>query len=72
MNGHSSRDGYGFVLSIAAVVERIGPKRVPIRVAQRCAGGWTRHYRWVAPEALSPRLQTVPAVDDSDPEEDRA
>lgn len=68
----SARGGYAFIQSIAAVVERIGPKRIQIRVAQRCAGVWQMQYRWVEPEALRPRHQTVPAVDEIVAEEEKA
>lgn len=69
----SARGGYGFVQQIAGVVLRIGPKRVRIRVALRCAGrGWQPQYRWVSPDTLRPRHQPVPAVDDVATEEEIA
>jgi len=65
------RGGYAFVQSIAAVVDRIGPRRVRIRVAMRCPGqDWQIRHRWVQPQSLRPRQNTVAVVDNEITEED--
>lgn len=56
--------GYGFSVPIAAVVRKIGAKRIQIRVAQRIAGVWQSKTRWVEAGSLTPRKSHVPEVDE--------
>lgn len=60
----STSRGYGFAVLIAAVVLKIGEKRMQIRVAQRVAGVWQSETRWVEAGSLSPRKSHVPEVDE--------
>src|SRR5690606_31821689 len=39
---HRQRGGYGYLVPVAGVVERVGPRRVQIRVAQQVRPGWWR------------------------------
>jgi len=59
----SIRGGYGFITPIAAVVLKIGPKRIQVRVAQRIAGAWQTKACWVEADSLKPRVAHVPEVD---------
>jgi hypothetical protein len=58
---YEARGGYGYVSSVAAVVSRIGPKRVEIRVASHSRDKWVVMTRCVQPERLTPRI--APADD---------
>ena len=61
---HRQRGGYGYLVPVAGVVERVGPRRVQIRVAQQVRPGWWRQVvRWVDPSRLTPREKYVPEVD---------
>lgn len=59
----SARGGYGFVTPIAAVVLKIGQKRIQVRIAQRIDGAWHTKARWVDADSLKPRVSHVPEVD---------
>src|SRR5690606_25227294 len=62
---YEQRGGWGYVIHVAAVVVRIGPKRVLIRAASRRIGGeWRIVERWVRPDRLRPRDEYVPVVDE--------
>ncbi len=50
----SSRGGYGFITPIAAVVLKIGPKRIQVRIAQRIAGAWQTKACLVEADSLNP------------------
>jgi hypothetical protein len=58
---YEARGGYGYVSSVAAVVSRVGSKRVEIRIASRSRDQWVVMTRWVQPERLTPR--NAPAGD---------
>lgn len=60
---HEPRGGYGYTMNVAAVVVKIGPKRVQIRAARRVNGVWVQQTRWVSSERLSLRVEVVPEVD---------
>jgi hypothetical protein len=60
---YESRGGYGYTQIVAAVVVKIGPKRIQVRSAQRDGEAWRQVLRWVNPESLSPREKVVPEVD---------
>ncbi len=60
---YAPRGGYGYTMNVAAVVVKIGPKRVQIRAARRVNGVWVQQTRWVSKERLSSRAEVVPEVD---------
>lgn len=60
---HEPRGGYGYSVSVAAIVVKVGPKRVQVRVAQRVNGVWQQTTRWVDKERLSIRTNVVAEVD---------
>lgn len=60
---HEPRGGYGYSMNVAAVVVKIGPKRIQVRAAKRVNGEWHQVMRWVEVERLSPRSEAVPEVD---------
>lgn len=50
------RGGYGYAITVAAVVERVGSSHVTIRVARRVFGGeWKIETKCVQPRFLSRR-----------------
>jgi len=55
--------GYSYVTQVAAVVLKVGAKRIQIRTAQRFAGEWETQSRWVEAKNLTPRASHVPEVD---------
>jgi hypothetical protein len=61
------RGGWGYAVSIAAVVERIGPVMVQVRIAVRhpLTRCWHTEFRWVPPAHLSLRTVRVPQVDEA-------
>src|SRR5690606_32892205 len=62
---YEQRGGWGYVIPVAAVVVRVGPKRVLIRAASRRIGGeWRIVERWVRPDRLRSRDEYVPVVDE--------
>ena len=62
---YEQRGGWGYVIPVAAVVVRVGPRRVLIRAASRRIGGeWRIVERWVRPGRLRPRDEYVPVVDE--------
>jgi len=66
VNWLRSTGGWGFVTPVAAVVLKIGSKRVKVRVAVAQRGGtWQVTERWVDPSSLKPRVKHVPEVDES-------
>lgn len=60
---HEPRGGYGYLVSVAAVVVRVGPKRIQVRVAQRVNGEWQQATCWVDKKRLSARTIVVAEVD---------
>lgn len=60
----SSSRGYGYQPSIAAIVHRLGDKRVQIEVARKppYEKQWVRELKWVDPLALRPRHGPVSAL----------
>lgn len=72
---YCARGGYGYITPVAAVILKIGPKRVQVRVAQRIAGTWHTKTVWVEADSLKPRVSQVPEVDEdpnAKPSEDDA
>lgn len=62
---YEQRGGWGYTIPVAAVVVRVGPKRVLIRAARRTFGSdWQLVERWVRPGRLRPRDEYVPVVDE--------
>lgn len=62
---YEPRGGCGFSVSVAAVVVRVGPRRVKVRAARFVAGQWVSVIRYVDPARLSVRSVHVPTVDDA-------
>ncbi|MCB1966230.1 MAG: hypothetical protein KDI64_09370 [Candidatus Accumulibacter sp.] len=60
---YEPRGGYGYTMNVAAVVVKIGPRRVQIRAARHVNGVWVHQTRWVSKERLSSRAVVVPEVD---------
>lgn len=60
----SSSRGYGYQPSLAAIVHKLGDKRVQIEVARKppYEKQWVRDFKWVDPLALRPRLGPVSAL----------
>jgi hypothetical protein len=54
---YEARGGYGYSQRVAAIVRKVGPKRITIEVAERdiVSGEWVRKLTSVKPENLSPR-----------------
>lgn len=60
---HEPRGGYGYSMNVAAVVVKVGPKRVQVRAARLVNGEWKQVTRWVDKGRLSIRTKLVPEVD---------
>jgi hypothetical protein len=60
---HEPRGGYGYSVSVAAVVVKVGPKRAQVRTARLVNGEWQQVTRWVDEDRLSTRTKIVPEVD---------
>lgn len=54
---HTPRGGYGSTLPVAAVVRKVGPKRIQIEVKVRepYRKNWLSEFNWVSPASLKPR-----------------
>ena len=54
---YEARGGYGYLQRVAAIVRKVGAKRITIEVAERdvVSGKWVRKLTSVKPENLSPR-----------------
>jgi hypothetical protein len=63
---HKQRGGYGFIDPVAAVVCRVTPKRVRIRVAQKVNGNWTPKYVSMKREQLRERTKPVAALGETE------
>jgi hypothetical protein len=53
---YEPRGGHGYVMSVAAVVTKIAPKKVQIRVAKRVDDKWVGVTRWVEPQRSTRRV----------------
>lgn len=60
---YSLPGGYGYTIPVAAVIEKIGKKKIKIRVAHKVDGKWKKEYKWVVPDKLERRMVHVPEVD---------
>lgn len=60
---YEPRGGYGRQINVAAVVIKLGPKRVQVRAARRVGLEWQEVTRWVSADRLSTRQRIVPEVD---------
>lgn len=60
---YSPRGGYGYVISVAAVVVKVGKSRVNIKIAQRIDGIWVQRFKRVMVDKLTSRDKIVPEVD---------
>jgi hypothetical protein len=56
---YQARGGYGYLMNVAAVVTKIGSKKVQIRAAKRVDDKWIAVTRWVLPERLTPRVSSA-------------
>ncbi len=62
---YEQRGGYGFSINVAAVVTKVGNKKVQVRAAMRSNGEWLQVKRWVDPMRLSNRVNLIPEVDNA-------
>ena len=60
---YQPRGGYGYIIAVAGIVTKVGPKKMQIRVAKRDGADWLLQTKWVQPDRLMPRSAVSEALD---------